>query len=88
MADGFTLEIDADMAERIARKAEKSGMTREEAARFLLEQQLFDYDDYTWLNGDPRDPPEPVDPNEPTIPWEELKADLIARHPKLFDAEP
>ena len=42
MADGFTLEIDADMAERIERRAGKSGVSREDAARMLLEQQLFD----------------------------------------------
>lgn len=83
MADGFTLEINAELAERIDRKAAKTGMTREDAARWLLEQQLFDYDDYTWLNGDPREPQPLLDPNEQTVAWEDVKARLRAKYPKL-----
>ncbi len=83
MADGFTLEIDADLARRIERKAEGSGLSREDAARMLLEQQVFDPADYTWLNGDPREAEPPYDPTTPTVAWEDVKARLRSKYPRL-----
>lgn len=54
MADGFQLTIDSDLADRIERAAATAGVSRETYARDLLNQQLFDYDAYTWNGNDPR----------------------------------
>ena len=74
MADGFTLEIDADLAELLERRAAENGMTREAFARIALEQQAFSYEDFTWVNGDPREPAEAgVREEGPDVPWEKVR---------------
>jgi len=77
MADGFTLEIDENLARQIERAAKAAGMSREDYARFLLDQQTFNPDDYVWLNGDPRDPI-PETAAEDGRPWEEVEPELRA----------
>lgn len=77
MADGFTLQIDDEMARKIERAAAAAGMSREDYARFLLDQHTFNYDDYRWLNGDPRAERGPIAVNEPTRPWEEVRDDAL-----------
>lgn len=54
MADGFTLDIDADLADLIERRAKEVGAPPELVARQALSQALFRYEDYEWINGDPR----------------------------------
>ncbi len=76
MADGFTLQIDDDLAREIERAAEAAGMSREDYARFLLTQQTFNPDDYTWLNGDPREPI-PTTAWEDGRPWEEVRGEML-----------
>jgi hypothetical protein len=78
MADGFTVQIDDELARKVERAATAVGMTREEYVRFMLEQQTFDVNDYTWLNGDPRAPRSSDAFNEPTRPWEDIRAEAIA----------
>lgn len=57
MLDGaLTLKLDDYAAKKLAAKAESLGLSQEELASLLLDQQLFDYDDFEWLNGDPREP--------------------------------
>ena len=54
MADGFTIEIDEDLARTIEQRAKEAGMSREDYVRFALVQQSFRYEDYTWTGDDPR----------------------------------
>lgn len=79
MADGFTLQIDDDMARKIEHAAEAAGMSREDYARFLLDQQLFNFDDYSWPEGDPRTAEIPTTAWEEARPWEEVEPELRAR---------
>jgi hypothetical protein len=61
MPDGtLPLTLDDYAAQKFAAKAEAMGISQEELATLLLDQQLFDYDDFTRLNGDPRDPMPPL----------------------------
>lgn len=78
MADGFALQIDDDLARKLEHGAKAAGMTREDYARFLLDQQTFNYDDYTWINGNPREPTVPS-LNEVGVSWSDLKVELIER---------
>lgn len=80
MADGFTLEIDAELAESLEKRAAECGLSREAFARIVLEQQVFSYDDFTWVNGDPRARSEPESSiGEEGTPWEELEPRLWER---------
>ena len=78
MADGFTIEIDEDLARRIERAAEKVGMSREDFARLLLDQQTFNVDDYAWLNGDPREATTAEAAAKDARGWEEVRPELLA----------
>ena len=79
MADGFFLQIDADLAALIERRASEAGLSRDDLARQALEQALFRYEDYDWIGDDPRTPTPPSDPSAPTVPWEEVETRLRAR---------
>ncbi len=57
MADGFQLTIEGDLASRIEQAAAIAGVPRDAYVRDLLNQQLFDYDAYTWNGDDPRTTP-------------------------------
>jgi hypothetical protein len=75
MADGFHLDLDDDLAERLSRAARSAGMSKGEFARHVLEQHLFDYDAYDWGGSDPRTSvDEPFDPQAPTRPLDEVMA--------------
>lgn len=82
MADGSTtLTLTEELSEMLERRAAAMGMSSQELAEHVLTQSLFNYDDYTWIGDDPRDPVEDVssiDPREGR-PWEEVKRDLRAR---------
>lgn len=78
MADGFQLDIDADLAERLTRAAEAAGLPKDEFARQVLEQHLFDYEAYDWGNDDPRRKPDVFDPNESTRPLDEVMVEFRA----------
>ena len=87
MADGEqTLDLKitlGDLALRNLRaRAEKLGMTLDDAVADIVEQQLFDYNDYDW-GDDPENDPRTAtrrsyDPSQPTY----SLADAMA----LFDA--
>lgn len=83
MADGsltLTLTIDESLAETLRAKAAEAGMAVEAYATHLLNQGSFDYEDYEWLNGDPRDPVDPGEADEESDrPWEEVKVELRER---------
>src|SRR5689334_11683664 len=96
MADGEnTLKLEvtlSDLAVRHLReRAEKLGMTLDAAAAEVIEQQLFDYDDYDW-GDDPENDPRtatmaPYDPNAPTYSLEEAMARFDAELTKRLAAK-
>lgn len=80
MADGehklkMTLTLSGPAMRHLQEGADKLGVSLEAYASELIEQRLFDYDDYDWGDDDPRDwrADEP-DPDEPTYSLEEVKA--------------
>jgi hypothetical protein len=86
MADGETtlkLEVTiSDLALRhLKERAEKLGITLAAAAAEVIEQHLFDYEDYDW-GGDPENDPRTAsvreDLDEPTYPAEEVLAEFRA----------
>ena len=86
MADGdLTLKLDDYAAEKLASKAEALGMSREELASVLLDQRLFDYDDFDWINGDPRarNTPKPG-LNEAGRDWAVVRPEFLALIDKAF----
>lgn len=83
MADGEnTLKLEvtiSDLALRhLKERADKLGMTLDAAAAEVIEQQLFNYDDYDWGKDPENDPrivsPDEFDPDAPTVPAEEAIA--------------
>ncbi len=85
MADGdVTLKLELKLSELAARhlreRADKLGWTLDRAAADVIEQMLFDYDDWDW-GDDPENDPRtattpPFDPNEPTYTIDEVMADI------------
>jgi len=72
----------SDLALRhLKERAEKLGVTLAVAAAEVIEQQLFDYDDYDW-GDDPKNDPRIAsvreDPDEPTYPAEEVLTEFRA----------
>ena len=81
MADGsVTIPLDDYAAGKLAAKAEALGLSQEELASILLDQQLFDYDDFEWVNGDPREPLPPMTAEdlEGARDWSELRPEFEA----------
>ena len=79
MADGaLNLTLSDYTVAKLTKKAEALGVTPEVLAAMLLDQHLFDYDDFTWTDGDPRDDHvSNYDLNEPGRPWSEVRAELV-----------
>jgi len=80
MADGdqtlnLTLKLGPHALRHLREGAEKLGVSLEEYAAELIEQRLFDYDDYEWPNGRPdAATDDDVDPDAPTYSLEESMA--------------
>ena len=80
MADGdhklkMTLTLSDHAVRHLQEGADKLGVSLDAYASELIEQRLFDYDDYEWGDDDPRDwRADEVDPNEPTYSLEEVMA--------------
>lgn len=55
MADGFTLELDADLAARLKARAEEVGVSPTELALQLIDEHLFARD-FEWEEGIDPDP--------------------------------
>ena len=78
MADGaLNLTLSDYTVAKLTKKAEALGVTPEVLAAMLLDQHLFDYDDFTWINGDPRDPMESVS-EEGARDWSEVRPEMEA----------
>jgi hypothetical protein len=78
MADGaLTLKLDAYTASKIAERAKAMGIPAEELAAMILDARFFDYDDFTWINGDPRADTADVD-EEGARDWSEVRPEFEA----------
>lgn len=88
MADGaLNLNLDDYISAKLAEKAKAMGISPEEFAIMVLGQQLFDYDDFTWINGDPRDSdPAPAD-LEGARDWDEVRPEFLALIEEAFGPE-
>lgn len=85
MADGsLHIKLDPYSRSKLKAKAKALGVSPEALASTLLGQHLFDYDDFTWLNGDPRE----IDPtpsnSEGARDWEEVRPEFLALIEKAF----
>ena len=94
MADGeHTLRLDvtiSDLALRhLKERAEKLGVTLAAAAAEVIEQQMFDYEDYDW-GGNPENDPRTASvregSDEPTYPAEEVLTEFRAELEKRLAA--
>ena len=96
MADGeYTLKLEVTLSELALRhlreRAEKLGWTVDAAAADVIEQYLFDYDDWDW-GDDPENDPRtatipPYDPDERTYSLEEVMAEFDAELEKRLAAK-
>lgn len=88
MADGaLKLTLDDYASAKLAEKAKALGVSPEDLAITLLSDQLFDYDDFTWTNGDPRtDRASPSD-LEGARDWEDVRPEFLALIEKTFGPE-
>ena len=86
MADGaLTLKLDDYTAAKIAARAKAMGIPPEELAAMVLDARFFDYDDFTWIGGDPRDDDASrYDLNEIGRPWSEVRPEFLALIDKTF----
>jgi hypothetical protein len=79
MADGFTLQIDEELAQDLEFRAKLVGLTREELAVQLLQGNVIDYGDYEWIGDDPRTTGVAEADEEGARPWPEVRAELVER---------
>ncbi len=88
MADGaLNLTFDDYLSAKIVEKAKAMGVSPLRLATTLLDQQLVDYDDFTWINGDPRtDRLSPAD-LEGARDWDEVRPEFLALIEKTFGPE-
>lgn len=86
MADGaLTLKLDDYTAAKIAERATAMGIAPEVLAAMVLDARFFDYDDFTWINGDPRDEEATDhDLHEEGRPWSEVRPEFMALIDKTF----
>lgn len=55
------------------------GIAPEALAAMVLDARFFDYDDFTWMNGDPREPDDtPPDLQEGARDWAEVRPEFEA----------
>ncbi len=95
MADGeHTLKLEVTISDLALRhleaRAEKLGLTLGAAAAGVIEQQLFDPDDYDWGSdpeNDPREGSVQEDLSEPTHPADEVLAEFRAELEKRLAAK-
>lgn len=72
----FTVRLSVYAARKLTAMVEGKSKSAEEIAAIMLESHLFDPADFTWINGDPRDPQPPYDPDEPGRDLDEVMAEL------------
>ncbi|WP_374274539.1 hypothetical protein [Brevundimonas sp.] len=88
MADGaLTVQLDEYTARKIAEKAEALGISPETLAAHLLDDRVFDYDDFTWIGDDPRTAPVEVS-DQGARDWEEVRPEFLELIDKTFGPKP
>ena len=81
----MTLKLDDYTSAKIAERAKAMGIPPEELAAMVLDARFFDYDDFTWINGDPRDyDASNYDLQETGRPWSEVRPEFTALIDKTF----
>lgn len=84
MADGaLNLTLDDYLSAKIAKKAKAMGVSPLELATALLDQQLVNYDDFTWIGGDPRTDRLPAD-LDGARDWDDVRPEFLALIEKTF----
>lgn len=77
--DALTLMLEPYTAARLAERAEAMGIRPEELASLILDARFFDYDDFTWLEGDAQDAPlHGHTVHEAGRPWSEVRPEFMA----------
>lgn len=86
MADGaLNLKLSDYTSAKLSERAKAMGIAPEELAAMVLDDKFFEYDDFTWINGDPRDDDVAnYDVNEPGRPWSEVRPEFVALIEKTF----
>jgi len=86
MPDGaLNITLSDYTASKLAEKAKAMGIAPEELAAMVLDDKFVDYDDFIWINGDPRDDDvSNYDVNEPGRPWDEVRPEFMALIEKTF----
>lgn len=88
MADGaLNITFDDYISAKIVEKAKALGISPKDLATNLLDQQLFDYDDFTWINGDPRTDRDSPSDLEGARDWEEVRPEFLGLIEKTFGPE-
>lgn len=88
MADGaLNLTLTDYTVSKIAEKARAMGVAPEDLAAMVLDARFFDYDDFTWINGDPRNPDAAPADLEGARDWDEVRPEFMALIEKTFGPE-
>lgn len=88
MADGaLRIQLDDYAAAKLVAKAKALGVSPEELAATLLGQQLFEHDDFSWINGDPRLQGNAPADLEGARDWDEVRPEIVALIDKTFAPE-
>lgn len=72
----FNVCLSLYASRKLTGMVEGKSQSAEQVAAMMLESHLFDYDDFVWINGDPREPWQPLDPDEPVRDLDEVMAEL------------
>lgn len=87
MADGaITLTLDDYTFAKIAERARAVGVAPETLAAMVLDARFFDYDDFAWTDGDPRDRGDDAGVREDVRPWSAVRSEFLALIDKAFGA--
>ena len=85
MADGgMNIQLSDYSAAKLAERARAMGVEPEALAAMLLDDQLFSFDDFSWINGDPREEAVSEDLSEEGRPWSEVRPEFVALIEKTF----
>ena len=86
MAEGsLTLQLDDYTAAKMSERAQAMGVSVEALAAMVLDARFFDYDHFTWVNGDPSDDRSSlVEVHEEGRPWSEARPDFLALIDRAF----
>ena len=86
MADGaLNLTLSDYTASKLTEKAKAMGVPVEDLAAMVLDARFFDYDDFTWINGDPREDTASLhDLHEDGRLWSDVRPEFMALIKKTF----